>query len=201
VEHRRILGVDVYYCQRVRWLYWCMQHQIGELLKTHGMDNCSHVHTPARASVDLSEGGPDTSGYSLRRVVGGILYIEVAGRPDVSFAVARLARFTAAPTVQAVKEAKHLLKYLAATRYEGLLYIPGTEAGFKNQYNATLAAAGRDVEASNTLTFTDADFAGCSLTLRSTSGTFVTFRSFPIAWRLARQALRAHSTCQSEIQG
>jgi len=202
-EHRRIVGVDLYYVREIRWAYWSMDSAIGKLLKTHGMDKCSFkkVYTPARPSVDLSEGPSDNSGYPLRRVVGGILYIAVAGRPDISFAIARLARFTAAPTAAAVAEAKHLLKCLAATQFEGLLYSPETESQYKSLYRSVLAAGGRDIEKSDTLTFTDADFAGCALTLRSTSGSIVLFRSFPIAWSSKRQALRAHSTCQSEIQG
>jgi hypothetical protein len=201
VEHRRIVGVDLYYAREIRWLYWSMDSAIGKLLEQHGMQGCGKVHTTARHGVDLESGAEDTSGYPLRRVVGGILYIAVAGRPDISFAIARLARYTAKPTVEAVKEAKHLLKYLATTRFEGLLYSPDTEEQYRNQYRAVLAKGGRDVNKSDVLTFTDADFAGCSLALRSTSGSIVYFRSFPIAWRSARQALRAHSTCQAEIQG
>ena len=50
----------------------------------------------------------------------------------------------------------------------------------------------------HTVAFTDADFAGCAVTLKSTSGSIMYHRGVPIVWSSKRQSIRATSTCESE---
>ena len=48
------------------------------------------------------------------------------------------------------------------------------------------------------MAFSDSDFAGCTQTFRSTSGSVMYFRGTPIVWSAKRQALVTSSTCESE---
>ena len=82
------------------------------------------------------------------------------------------------------------MRYLRDTKDEGLLYSPDTEQQFNDKYREAVAATGQTPESADVIAFSDADHAGDSLELRSTSGSIVMWRSFPVAWRCARQALR-----------
>ena len=46
--------------------------------------------------------------------------------------------------------------------------------------------------------FSDAGFANCVKTMRSTSGSILYYRGCPICWRSNRQTVRAYSTAESE---
>ena len=50
----------------------------------------------------------------------------------------------------------------------------------------------------NVTLFSDADFAGCCQTFKSTSGSIIFFRGTPLAWSSKRQSIRSHSTCEAE---
>ena len=135
------------------------------------------------------EEGADCPDYNLRKVVGAILYIAVTGRPDVSYAVSKLARHVAKPTTACRTAAKRLLKYLNATRDWGPCYTRDNERRFLDNYRATLEAGGYTIDQQDILAFTDASFAD-SVELKSTSGAVVYYCSVAIAWRSAKQSLR-----------
>jgi hypothetical protein len=118
------------------------------------------------------------------------------------FAATKLARQAAACTSACVTAAKHLMRYLYKTKKEGLIYSPARHARFNDKYRDLMAKAERDIEdpVNEVVTWSDADHAGDCVTLRSTSGTVVTFLGTPFAWKCERQKLRAHDTCQAELQ-
>jgi len=64
-------------------------------------------------------------------------------RPDIAFAVGRVARFTAAPTVNTKKACKQIAKYLWKTRTAGLEYSAEIESSFREVYGEIAAKAGR----------------------------------------------------------
>jgi hypothetical protein len=57
-------------------------------------------------------------------LIGSLLYVQIGTRPDISFAVSRLAQYAANPSPQHYKLAQHVMGYLAGTldmriRYDG----------------------------------------------------------------------------------
>ena len=57
-------------------------------------------------------------------MIGCLLYVQIGTRPDISFAVSRLARYTSNPSPQHIKLAKYVFRYLKGTqalkiRYDG----------------------------------------------------------------------------------
>jgi hypothetical protein len=77
--------------------------------------------------------------------------------------------------------AKKLLRYLAATRDYVLRYDCSTDKG------PTIDG------------YSDADFAGCSKTSRSTSGLAIFYRGQPVSWRSKRQPIVTNSTTEAEL--
>ena len=86
--------------------------------------------------------------------VGSLMYLATCTRPDISFTVSTLARFSANPGEAHWQAVKHLFRYLKHTLEERLIY--GSSA-------------------SNELfeTYSDSDYAGDNSSLRSTEANVV----------------------------
>ena len=92
---------------------------------------------------------------------------------------------------------------MAGTKEEGIFYSPGNEKAFRETYQKVLNEQKTDVDAKDEVLpdhvgFTDSDFAGDSITLRSTSGSVLYVRGTAIAWSAKKQSIRAHSTTEAE---
>tara|TARA_B100000586_G_scaffold243223_1_gene197521 strand:- start:2 stop:718 length:717 start_codon:yes stop_codon:yes gene_type:complete len=117
-------------------------------------------------------------------------------RSDIVFALQRVARNMHKCTDATVNAGKRILAYLKGTRSTGLEYSPELESNFKNVYGDVAKKGGHELP--DLVAFTDSDFAGCSVTLRSTSGSILYYRGTPIVWSSKRQTVRAASTCEAE---
>jgi hypothetical protein len=114
-------------------------------------------------------------------IVGAVQYIAVVTRPDIAFAAATLARFMSCPTQHLMNCAIRLLRYLSATRKLVLRYMCSSD----------------DVVRLDG--YSDADFAGCTKTSKSTSGIAILFRGQPVYWRSKRQPIVTSSTTEAEL--
>ena len=63
-----------------------------------------------------------TMGISYRQGVGKLIYAMITCRPDLFFAVVKLAQFSACPSEHHFNGLRHCLKYLRATKSEGINY-------------------------------------------------------------------------------
>ena len=55
-------------------------------------------------------------------VIGSLLYLKLGTRPDIAFAVTKLAQFTARPTQEHLNKALYICCYLVGTRNYCLTY-------------------------------------------------------------------------------
>ena len=76
-------------------------------------------------------------------------------------------------------------------------YSPENEENYRRIYSE-IASRGGHGELPSTVAFTDSDFAGCAVTLRSTSGSILYYRGCPVVWSARQQGIRATSTCEAE---
>ncbi len=96
---------------------------IGEILKSFNMENCKLVATPLEASSKLCK--PLTTrtpeeidamkGVPYRELVGSLVYVMVATRPDLSNAVSIISQFMQDPSLEHWVAATRILKYLECT--------------------------------------------------------------------------------------
>jgi hypothetical protein len=114
-------------------------------------------------------------------IIGTVKYIAVVTRPDIAFAAASLARFMSCPANHLMNCAIRLLRYLSATHAYVLRYSCG------------------DKECPNLVAYSDADFARCSMTSKSTSGIAILCRGQPVHWRSQRQPIVTSSTTEAEL--
>jgi len=117
--------------------------------------------------------------------IGALNYCAVATRPDIAFAVNKLAQYASRPSVIHWDAVKRVIRYLLHTR----------------DYGITFRADGRGIEgyAHGLAGYTDADFAGDVDDRRSTTGWVFTYHGAPISWSSKKQHLVTRSTMESEF--
>lgn len=90
------------------------------------MADCKEVSTPLSTSelLVLNDGSHSTDLKTFRTIVGALQYLPVT-RPDVSFAVNRLAQFMHQPTVKHLQALKRVIRYLRHTIHYNLYLSRG----------------------------------------------------------------------------
>ena len=89
------------------------------------MDRCNSVGTPLDPNVPLEpnpEGNEGNRSNSFARLLGELQFLANATRPDLAYAVNRLAAYTANPSLQHTSALKRILRYLSGTRTHGIVY-------------------------------------------------------------------------------
>nr|GEV95423.1 integrase, catalytic region, zinc finger, CCHC-type, peptidase aspartic, catalytic [Tanacetum cinerariifolium] len=116
--------------------------------------------------------------YKLKKALYGLKQAPRACRPDIINATCLCARYQAKPTEKHLKEVKRIFFYLRGTINTGLWYTK--DSGFE-------------------LTgFSDADYAGCKDTFKSTSGGAQILGEKLVSWSSKKQDCTALSTAEAE---
>ena len=86
------------------------------------MDGAKEVQTPlaTTGSLQLHDGSPPADATEYRRTIGALQYLAFT-RPDITFAVNKLAQFMHKPSSTHWVATKRLLRYLKHTIHHGLL--------------------------------------------------------------------------------
>jgi hypothetical protein len=183
-----ILGVKVERDREKRTIHLSQKQYIINMLERYGFADCSTVSTPIDPGVSLTlEQCPKTAEEKeeMRSVpyisaIGSIIYLAISTRPDISFAVGRLARYNANPGPAHWQAVKHLFRYLKGTM----------------DYKLSLAP---DITTSELFVgYSDADYGGCKDTGYSTGGYVMKMGSGAISWRSKLQDLVVSSTTEAE---
>eukprot|EP00972_Heterocapsa_arctica_P038481 5669739-Heterocapsa_arctica.AAC.1 len=72
---------------------------IKKIIETAGMEDCNSNRTPTtkEALGSDEDGQPMEDKWNYRSIIGMLLYLSTNTRPDISFAVSQVARFSHAP--------------------------------------------------------------------------------------------------------
>nr|GEY08647.1 uncharacterized mitochondrial protein AtMg00810-like [Tanacetum cinerariifolium] len=122
-----------------------------EILKRYGMESCDPVGTPIeiKDKLDLDQNGTPFDATKYRSMIDALMYL-TSSRSDIVHATCLCARYQVKPTEKHLKVVKRIFHYLQGTINKDLWY--SKDSGFE-------------------LTgFSDADYAGCKDTFKSTSG-------------------------------
>lgn len=152
------------------------------------MSECNPHATPLPAEIRLTESmAPqmDAERHYMndkpyRKLLGALMWAQVATRPDLSYAVGLLARFQANPGLQHWKALVHVLGYVKGT------------LDYKITYSRTKGGSVKPVE------YVDVDFGGDYNTQRSTGGYIFMVASRLVSWSSKRQPTVALSTMEAE---
>jgi hypothetical protein len=154
IVHDRIAGV----------LTVDQRSQIAELAKIYGVDKRVKVWTPVEPGTVLVKALPMTPAveFPYRELVGSLLWIARASRPDILYGVGCCARQVTSPQAEHVTALLRILEYLVST--EDMVLTLTKPKDFDGSWKFAI--------------FSDANFAreaeGSDESMRSTSGLLVT---------------------------
>jgi hypothetical protein len=150
-----------------------------DIVRKFKMEDSKAMTTPmsTTTALDANEEGEHVDQKEYRSMIGPLLYL-TATRPDIQFSVCLCARFQASLRTLHRQAVKQIFRYLHRTPDFGLWYSA----------SSSLALHG----------FSDADFAGCRLDRKSTSGTCQFLGSSLVSWSSREQSSVAQSTTEVE---
>jgi len=165
---------------------------IKKVLASADMTNCHPNWTPTKKDPLATDpdGKPfDERQFSYKSIVGMLLYLSNNSRPDITFAVSQVARFTHCPKESHGTAVKMILRYLSRTADKGLIVKPD------RSFNLNVHV--------------DADFAGLfgfekeenPNSARSRYGFIITFCNVPLLWKSQLINEICQSTLHSEYVG
>ena len=148
-------------------------------MKRFGLEDCRTFGTPISSSLklDKDEAGKPVDCKLYRSMISSLLYL-TASRPDLMFSVRICARFQSSPKESHVISVKRIFRYLLGTIDLGLWYPKNTSF--------------------NLSSFSDADFAGCKIDRKITSGTCHFLGHSLVSWFSKKQNSVALSTTEAE---
>jgi hypothetical protein len=161
---------------------------IDKIVAVTGLQNC---RPNAMSSSQLALGS-DPNGehmdekWNYSSVVGMLLYLSTNTRPDISFSVSQVARFSAAPKKSHATAIKTIARYLHSTRDKGMVLKPRGDLKLE--------------------LYVDADFAGLykrepdceASSARSRTGYIIMLGGCPLVWKSQLQTEISLSTLEAE---
>ncbi|XP_051219986.1 uncharacterized mitochondrial protein AtMg00810-like [Lolium perenne] len=152
-----------------------------DLLQRAGMSDCHHVATPVDTQAKLSGSDGDllADATEYRSLVGALQYLTLT-RPDMSYTVQQICLHMHAPRSPHLALVKRVLRYVRGTLEFGLHLCASS--------STTLTA------------YSDADWAGCPDSRRSTSGYCVYYGDNLISCPSRRQTTVSRSSAEAEYR-
>ena len=119
-EIHHFLGLRVDRDRANRKLTLDQEHFVDQILNRFKMSDCNPVSTPLDPSVKLqrsAEAEADKSADEtlFRQIIGSLMYLMIATRPDIAAAVSIISQFSTNPTQAHYQAAKRILRYLKET--------------------------------------------------------------------------------------
>ena len=170
-ELHYFLGVKVIQNQKNRTVWIGQQAYAEDILKKFGMEDAKPVQTPVDTSIKLTPGKSDDACVDqklFQSAVGSLLYLSIATRPDITYAVSHVAKFCAKPTQQHWLAVKCIFGYLKGTKSYGILYC-------------------NDSSSHECVGYSDADWGDVISDRKSTSGYMFQISGAAISWRTNKQ--------------
>jgi hypothetical protein len=166
--------------RRSQGLFLQRQYAI-DILERAGMSNCKPCPTPVDTQAKLSEedGPPVADATSYRSLTGALQYLTFS-RPDIPYAVQQVCLHMHTPREPHLTALKRILRYLYGSLDYGILL--------------------RASPALELVVYTDADWAGCPDTRRSTSGYAVFLGANLVSRAAKRQPVVSRSSAEAEYR-
>lgn len=163
-------------------------HQKGyvhEILNRFGMSDCKSVSTPIDISTrsvkaEQEDDVEEVTKFPYRELVGSLMYLAMATRPDIAHAVSWLSRYNDCYDRTHWTAAKRVLRYLKGTAHYGVTYKVSDKPLFG---------------------YVDADWGNCPNDRRSYTGFAFLLADGAISWESRKQRTVALSSTEAEYMG
>ncbi|XP_058109941.1 uncharacterized mitochondrial protein AtMg00810-like [Magnolia sinica] len=158
-----------------QWKYTCDLIKLANLT-----DNKTH-ETPLELNVKYEKDDGDllSDVTSYRQPVGRLVYLTMS-RPDISYAVHVVSQFVEAPCTLHMTAVHRIIRYLRGTLNQALL--------FSSSPDLQLSA------------YSDANWARCPISRRSTTGYCVFLGQLLVSWKCKKQTTVSRSSTKAEYR-
>ena len=165
--------------QSEKGIFICQSKYVKDLLKKYDLENCSIMKTPMAPSIKLDSdpNGKSVDIQNYRGMIGSLLYL-TASRPDIMFSTCLCARYQANPKESHLSAVKRIFRYLKGSPNLGLWYPKDS--------------------AFELIGYSDADFAGCKIDRKSTTGGCQLLGGKLVSWSSKKQNTVSTSTAEAE---
>uniref|UniRef100_A0ACD5XIQ9 Uncharacterized protein n=1 Tax=Avena sativa TaxID=4498 RepID=A0ACD5XIQ9_AVESA len=152
-----------------------------ELIQRAGMTDCNpaKTHIDSGSKLSLSDGDLLDNPTHYRSLTGALQYLTLT-RPEISYAVQQACLFMHAPRTSHLHLVKRIIRYIKGTLDLGTSITPSST--------------------SSLVAYSDADWAGCPDTRRSTSGFCVFLGDNLVSWSSKRQHTVSRSSAEAEYR-
>jgi hypothetical protein len=155
---------------------------IKALLKKYKMEGCNVVATPSeitshKPSTKRLNQSSNPKNWPFRELIGSLMYLAVATRPDIANTISRLAQYANDPQAEHWSVAKRILRYLLGTSDLALVYTSTGESIYG---------------------FSDADWTGDTSDRCSYTGYVYLLGGAAISWKSQKQRTVALSSTEAE---
>ncbi|KAG7542778.1 GAG-pre-integrase domain [Arabidopsis thaliana x Arabidopsis arenosa] len=153
-----------------------------DIITRAGMEDCKPLATPVdlQSKLSVDAGEPIDNPTYYRSLAGALQYLTFT-RPDISYAVHQICLYMHQPRVPHLNALKRIIRYLQGTLHYGIQMTKGC--------------------LDSLTAYSDADWAGCPDTRRSTSGYCVFLGPNLISWSAKRQPTPSRSSSEAEYKG
>uniref|UniRef100_A0A251S5S9 Putative reverse transcriptase, RNA-dependent DNA polymerase n=1 Tax=Helianthus annuus TaxID=4232 RepID=A0A251S5S9_HELAN len=153
-----------------------------DIIRRAAMDSCKPVATPVDTGSKLgaNSSAPFHDPTTYRSLAGALQYLTFT-RPDISYAVQQICMHMHSPSNDHWHALKRIIRYIQGTTDYGLYLNPAPTISLR--------------------AYTDADWAGCPDTRRSTSGYCVYLGDNLLSWSSKRQPSVSRSSAEAEYRG
>ena len=187
-EPNKIVGIEITINENS--ISISQQKYVENILRQEHMIDANPVGTPLDPNIQIGpnpDGNQGNRSNSYARLLGELQWVANVTRPDITYAINKLATYTANPSLQHVGALKRVLRYLAGTKNLGITYS-------RNPYMETV-----DMSSKSTLFhgYADAAYANTD-DLKSTLGYVFLSSGGAITWRSKKQTTRALSSTEAE---
>jgi hypothetical protein len=173
------LGITVE--RRPNGLFLHQRTYMLDIIKRAVMVDCNPCTTPVDLQAKLADdsGTPVANASQFQSIAGALQYLTFT-RPDIAYAVQQICLHMHDSREPHLTAMKRILRYLRGTPDFGLLL--------------------RRLSSSDLIVYTDADWADCPDTHRSTSGYAVFVGDNLVSWSTKRQTVVSRSSAQAEYR-
>ncbi|GKC17865.1 ribonuclease H-like domain-containing protein, partial [Tanacetum coccineum] len=162
-------------------LFLSQKKYSSEILEKAHLVNCNPSRTPVDTESKLGADGDPVSDPTLYQSLAGSLQYLTYTRHDISYAVQQVCLYMHDPREPHFSALKRILRYVQCTMDYGLQLFSSSTTDL--------------------VVYSDADWAGCPTTRRSTSGYCVFLGNNLLSWSSKRQPKLSRSSAEAEYRG